>query len=200
MNSWDVFGPSGLGAGVGASVEGLRSGLLVMLVVAAAWMDVLNRRIPNALVIPGAVLGLAVAAAAAGAGGALSALGGLAIGLALMLPLYLLRAMGAGDVKLMAMVGAWLGPAEVVSAALLVFVAGGLLAVMAALWRGKLRELAANLRVMLFGSLVNAMSGTGATVVAPAQSVGNVPYGIAIAIGTIAEVVLARVGWTLWSM
>ncbi len=200
MNSWDVFGPSGFAAGVGASVEGLRSGLLVMLVVAAAWMDVLNRRIPNALVIPGAVLGLAVAAAAAGAGGALSALGGLAIGLALMLPLYLLRAMGAGDVKLMAMVGAWLGPAEVVSAALLVFVAGGLLAVMAALWRGKLRELAANLRVMLFGSLVNAMSGTGATVVAPAQSVGNVPYGIAIAIGTIAEVVLARVGWTLWSM
>ena len=44
----------------------MRPALLVMLVVAAAWMDVLTRRIPNALVIPGAVLGLAVAALSAG--------------------------------------------------------------------------------------------------------------------------------------
>jgi prepilin peptidase CpaA len=200
MNGWDVFVPSGFAASVGVFVDGMRPALLVMLVVAAAWMDVLTRRIPNALVIPGAVVGVAVAALTAGFTGAFSALGGLAIGFALMLPLYLLRAMGAGDVKLMAMVGAWLGPAEVVSAALLVFVAGGLLAVTAALWQGKLRQLVANLRVMLFGSLVNAMSGAGATVIAPARSVGNVPYGIAIAIGTIAEVALARAGWTMVSM
>jgi prepilin peptidase CpaA len=200
VNDWSILDFGGLAAGVGLSDDVLRTGPLLMLIVAAAWMDVLTRRIPNALVIPGAVLGLAVAALAAGFTGALSALGGLATGLALMLPLYFLRAMGAGDVKLMAMVGAWLGPAEVVSAALLVFVAGGLLAVTAALWHGRLRQLVANLRVMLFGSLVNAMSGAGATVIAPAQSVGNVPYGIAIAIGTIAEVVLARAGWTIGSM
>ena len=55
-------------------------------------------------------------------------LAGLALGLLLLLPLYLLGACGAGDVKLMAMTGAFLGPQDALGAILMTFLAGGLLA------------------------------------------------------------------------
>ena len=60
--------------------------------------------------------------------GVVQSLLGLAAGLALFMPLYLLRALGAGDVKLLAMVGAWLGAPLLLGAALLTLLAGGAMA------------------------------------------------------------------------
>ena len=81
-----------------------------------------------------------------------------------MLPLYLLRAMGAGDVKLMAMVGVFVGPLGALSVALLTFVAGGVLALAVAARNGALGRLFWNLKAMLLGSAVNVLSGGGASV------------------------------------
>ena len=111
-----------------------------------------------------------------------------------MLPLYLLRAMGAGDVKLMAMVGVFVGPLGALSVALLTFVAGGVLALAVATRNGALGRLFWNLKAMLFGSAVNVLSGGGASVTAPAVSVGNLPYGVAIAAGTVGYVVMSWLG------
>src|SRR5512146_2921662 len=92
--------------------------VMASLLLAAVRKDVRHHRIPNSLVFSGAALGILLnvlmpegagfaAGYIPGGGGLLYAVGGFAIGMAALLPMYLLRAMGAGDVKLMAMVGAF---------------------------------------------------------------------------------------------
>jgi prepilin peptidase CpaA len=71
------------------------------------------------------------------------------VGLLLLLPLFALRGLGGGDVKLMAAFGAWLGPGLVLWAAGYGAIAGGVLAVVAALWAGYLRQALANLWLLL---------------------------------------------------
>jgi len=104
---------------------------------AAVFTDVRTRRIPNWLTgaIAGAAFGLAFGG---GPVTPLRALLGLVVGLALMLPGHIIGATGAGDVKLMAAVGAVVGPDVIFRAFLYSAVAGGVLAVVVALRRGRL--------------------------------------------------------------
>ncbi len=174
--------------------------LVAALVVGAAVLDVRSRRIPNWLVLAGAATGFAwqMFYPALVGGGLAFALKGMLVGFALLLPLYLLRAMGAGDVKLMAMVGTFLGPWDVASAALLSFIAGGVVALGVSLAKGALGQLLTNVKNMLIGSLMSAATTGRATVDAPAASVGKVPFGVAIAMGTVAQIVLAHKGLNLF--
>ena len=104
---------------------------------AAVFTDVRTRRIPNWLTgaIVGAAFGLAFGG---GPVTPMRALLGLVVGLALMLPGHVIGATGAGDVKLMAAVGAVVGPDVIFRAFLYSAVAGGVLAVVVALRRGRL--------------------------------------------------------------
>ena len=160
------------------------------LVVAAAWVDWREQRIPNRLVIAGLALGLAGQVALGGWMGLLAALGGVAVGIVLMLPFYVIGGMGAGDVKLMGMVGAFLGPAGALSATFLTFLAGGVLAVGVALRRRTLGRALGNTRTMLVGSLLSAATLGKAELAPPVASAGKLPYGVAIAVGTMLHVVL----------
>jgi prepilin peptidase CpaA len=192
-------------------MHSLNIGFLLLLLLVAAWSDIRTRRIPNVLVFPGAIAGVllhALLPQEAGGPGVLSSLAGWGTGLALLLPLYLLRIMGAGDVKLMAMAGAFLGAQETVGALLCVLLAGGVLALGAALWQGKLGVLWRNFNVMLLGALaggsmmglpVSGKSGeSGAGDAAEsasesaAESVGTLPYGVAIAAGTMMYLAIVR--------
>jgi len=103
----------------------------------AVFTDVRTRRIPNWLTgaIVGAAFGLAFGG---GPVTPMRALLGLVVGLALMLPGHVIGATGAGDVKLMAAVGAVVGPDVIFRAFLYSAVAGGVLAVVVALRRGRL--------------------------------------------------------------
>jgi prepilin peptidase CpaA len=92
------------------AIPQLSGALALILVWLAAWIDLRTRRIPNLITIPGALLGLAVSPFAGGLDGLQTALAGLAVGMAVMLPGYWLRSTGAGDVKLMGAVGALVGP------------------------------------------------------------------------------------------
>ena len=83
--------------------------LVIVYVTMAALIDLRTQRIPNALSATAALLGLIAQVSLNGAPGLLSALAGAAIGLGMFLPFYLLRAVGAGDVKAMATVGIFLG-------------------------------------------------------------------------------------------
>ena len=76
----------------------------------AGWIDGHTRRIPNWLTVPGFLAGVAVQSSLNGWHGALASLEGTGLALALLLPLLLLRALGAGDWKLMGAVGSLLGP------------------------------------------------------------------------------------------
>jgi prepilin peptidase CpaA len=100
---------------------------LILVWIAACW-DLRQRRIPNWLTYGGAAFGIALQGALAGVSGIAVAAAGLAVGLALLLPGYLLRTTGAGDAKLMAAVGSLLGPYGVLLAGLASFAVGGVIA------------------------------------------------------------------------
>lgn len=177
--------------------------LLASLLGLALGYDVATRRIPNWLVLAGLIAGVGYSlfassaigngAPSVGAPGVVKSLFGALTGIAIMLPLYLLRAMGAGDAKLMAAVGAFLGPMQVAGAALLTFVAGGILSLLAALWSRSLVRVLGNLRMMSMVALSGRASGLSLRDVA---TTGRLPYAIAIASGTGLQLWLAaRGGW-----
>lgn len=110
---------------------------LALWLAAAVWTDLRQRRIPNALVLSGLVAAALAQWHQALIGAPPSSLAfpmpavlGALIGGASLWPLYARGGMGAGDVKLMALVGAFVGPAGAVSAVLCALVAGGLQAVL----------------------------------------------------------------------
>jgi prepilin peptidase CpaA len=121
---------------------------LVTAVVACVW-DLRTRRIPNDVTFGSALIALAVATVIGGATGLVWALAGWGLGLLLFFPLFALRGMGAGDVKLLAAFGAWLGPGAIVWVALYSAIAGGVLAIAVALARGYLGRAFSNLRLLL---------------------------------------------------
>lgn len=100
----------------------------IALLVLAVTGDLRERRIPNGLSLGGIVVGVTLHTALRGSDGASTALLGSLAGGLLLFPFYLLRGMAAGDVKLMAAVGAHLGPPLVVIAVLATLIAGGALA------------------------------------------------------------------------
>jgi prepilin peptidase CpaA len=114
-------------------------------------------------------------------------LAGCAAGFAALMPLYLIHATGAGDVKLMAMVGSFIGAPAVLAAVLYTLVAGGLLSLVFMLGRGVAAQALANVRFLLADLVLRAGSGQGAGL-APLQSTAaRLPYAVAIACGTAAS-------------
>jgi len=167
--------------------------LLLAFVFAAAGFDLKSRRIPNWLVLAGLIVSLICGLIPGG--GTVSAWGeGLTIGFALFIPFYIFRAMGAGDVKLMAMVGSFLGVHATLDAVLFTFAAGGCVALLYALLNGRARALFVNLRFMVTDFAVKLATGGAQRIEAPAQSAGHMPFGVAIAAGTLVSVLLAHSG------
>lgn len=168
---------------------------LIGLMTLAAIIDLRVQRIPNRLV----VVGLFVALAAhvwldSGTGWKTWGLGMLT-GFILFLPLYLIRGVGAGDVKLMAMVGAFLGPNAIIGAILVTFIVGGVLTLVVVVRNGSLRLLLDNLRTMLVLSFIKStVLHQMPKVEAAPVSAGKMPYGVAIALGTFSYIVLEHGG------
>ena len=103
--------------------------LVSALLVEAAIIDGLKLKVPNWLTFHLAAGGLAFATYTGGGHGLAWSLGGLALGLALLMPLYMIGGMGAGDVKLLAGVGAWMGPSIVLGSFVVSALVGGVMAV-----------------------------------------------------------------------
>jgi prepilin peptidase CpaA len=102
---------------------------------AAVIADLRSRRIPNWLSVSGVAAGILCGACNAGARGAAMAVAGAGAGFAAFLLFHLLGGLGGGDVKLMAAFGAFLGPSDVLTAAVIGALAGALLAMIVLLWR-----------------------------------------------------------------
>ncbi len=154
-------------------------GALAAGALLATIIDIRSRRIPNALTASMTGVGLGLALSGLSGVSPAASLAGLIVGLMLMMPGHMMGATGAGDVKLMAAVGAILGIQLVVTAFLFTAIAGGVLAVAVAVRR---RRLAATL------------AGTGRMISAPtdlrrevreASPVSRFAYGPAIAIGSV---------------
>jgi prepilin peptidase CpaA len=167
---------------------------LAALLLGAVAFDLRSRRIPNRLVLAGVGLAIALHATAAITGSPALAgrswwapLAGLGTGLAVLMPLYLLRATGAGDVKLMAMVGSFIGAPAVLVAALYTLVAGGLLSLVFMFGRGVAAQTLDNVRFLLTEWTLRTGGGQRAGL-APLQSTAaRLPYAVAIGCGTAAS-------------
>lgn len=104
--------------------------VLIVFALALAIIDFRTHRIPNLLCAIAAMYGLTLQVAIHGEAGLLAALGGAAVGFAMFLPFYVVRAFGAGDVKAMATVGIFLGVQSTVYAVGSTLIAGGVLGVL----------------------------------------------------------------------
>lgn len=156
---------------------------LVMSLVGAV-IDLRQHRIPNWLTYPGILLGLLLRGALFGWRGLLTALGGCLLAGGIMFLFYMVRAMGAGDVKIMAAIGALVGPGEVVNVLLATAIFGGILAIAYAIYRGRMVSTLKNLASVL---RFHAWAGVQAH---PELNLDNptalrMPYGLAIALGTL---------------
>ena len=152
---------------------------------AAAVIDLGTRRVPNVLTMSMAVTGMALAAAGLGRVGLGASIAGCVLGAAMMLPGHVLGATGAGDVKLLAAAGALLGPALTVRAFVATALAGGVIALIVAVHRGRIaRTCKATARLVASG-------GGSAPEIKSTQANNRFAYAPAIAIG----VTLVAIGW-----
>ena len=166
-------------------MSSLAIGVLAAGLATATVIDLRSRRIPNELTAAMAVSGIALAALGWTGASVGASLAGLVVGFLLMLPGYALGATGAGDVKLMAAVGAIIGPALVLSAFLCTALSGGVLAIVVAIRR---RRLAATLAQT--GRLVAAPGGAPGQIQA-ATAASRFAYGPAIAAGSMIAILIA---------
>src|SRR5579863_6957442 len=125
--------------------------LTLALTLLAAWTDLRDRKIPNWLTVPGILVGIAVNSYFRGWHGTKTSLEGAGLALSVLLPLVLLRALGAGDWKLMGAVGAFLGPALFLFVLVGSIFVSGLMAVVEMMRTRRVRETFGNLIVLLRG-------------------------------------------------
>ena len=122
------------------------TGAVLIVGAAACATDLHSRRIPNWLTFGAAAAAIATHYSIAGPSGAQYASSGWVLGLLVFLPLFLLGGMGAGDVKLLAALGAWLGPKDALMLAAYASMAGGVIGVAIALRHGYLTKALTNVR------------------------------------------------------
>jgi prepilin peptidase CpaA len=160
--------------------------LLAAVVLTAAWTDARSRSIPNWLTAGGIAAGFAVNITVAGIAGGKSALAGFGIAAGVYALFYILRAVGGGDLKLMAAIGAISGPAHWFSIFLGSALLGGVMAVCVVVWSGRVGRTLRNLGLILAEALrfrapwkrsddVDVRSGKGAAL----------PHALAIAGATL---------------
>lgn len=169
----------------------LATTIVMIYVFAVAIVDVRSHRIPNRLSLAAVCVGLSVQSIDSGMLGLFNSLGGMVVGLIMFMPFYVLRAFGAGDVKAMAAVGAFLGPQHAVLAAALTLMAGAVIGV-AVLWRTSYdtrqawhRLLGTLLAPMVLMRGADAAGSADPSGLPSRFTVQKFPYGVAIACGAV---------------
>ena len=172
-------------------------GFQVLVLAIAAWIavtaatwDLKWRRIPNILTIPAVISGLALHSVQSGWDGFVSSLLGMAIGGGILLIFYIFGGMGAGDVKLMAGIGAFVGYHLVLPVLFLIGIAGGIMAI--GRLAARLVDRQRGKKAELTDSPAGATLGTAADSDRPGGGLmkETMPYGVAIAAGTLVSLVL----------
>ena len=160
----------------------------------AGFIDYRSRRIPNWLTVSGALLGIVLQWMATGPHGIRLAIEGMGLALTCLLPLVLLRAMGAGDWKLMGAIGAILGPViDVVRAGGAIFLSG-IMAIVMVIRAKKVKETMMNVFVLVQGFLSFGLREL------PDISLDNpdlmkLPFGVAAGLATVLCFVATRWKW-----
>jgi prepilin peptidase CpaA len=159
----------------------------------AGWIDWRSRRIPNWLTVPGLFVAIALHASITGWRGVLMSLEGVGLALVILLPLVLMRALGAGDWKLMGAVGAFLGPWMFLFVLLASVFVSGLMAMVLMIQTKRVKQTLSNLVVLVQGFFAFGVRPH------PEISLDNptllkLPFGVATAIGAVITFVVFRCG------
>ena len=159
--------------------------------MAAGWTDLRSRRIPNWLTVPGLAIGIAANTILGGWSGLKASLLGAALGLGLLLPFVLLRALGAGDWKLAGALGAFTGPAMLIDLLLASVFVAGVMAVALIIYRGRVLQTLRNIGHILVSLVTFRLPGSRVSLDNPDSL--KVPYGVALAL----TVMLYGIFWKL---
>ena len=166
---------------------------ILLTVLIAAWYDWTAWRIPNQLLVASATAACMLALFAPHAPTIWTSLAGGLTGLALFLPLYLLRGMAAGDVKLMATLGLFAGPLLTIDIALLSCLAGGVWALVVMLSQTPHGQFATlRLKSLLGPKLSHVFSHPHQPQSTSVKGSAVMPYGVVIAAGALGAVMLAQ--------
>ena len=164
--------------------ENIRIGAILVVAIVAVAFDVRTRRIPNLLTFSAAILAVLVAMMSGGLSATVTAVFAWILGVALFFPFFALGGMGAGDVKLLAALAAWLGPIDAVYMAMFTAIAGGVIGLGVTMLRGYTRQALSNIWLMLMHWRVAGLKPVpGVTL-----SDGDAPrlaYAIPIAVGAV---------------
>jgi prepilin peptidase CpaA len=158
--------------------------IAVAIALTACATDLRSRRIPNVLTFGGALAALVFHTASAGSAGLLTSLTGWGLGFVCFLLPFALGGLGGGDIKLIAALGAWLGPALTIWLAVYTGIAGGMLALVVALARGYLGQALANIRLLLTHRSVAGIRAVNAASLADRRGPG-LAYAPPIFVGTV---------------
>jgi len=167
--------------------------LLGMLTMVAAGFDIRYRRIPNWLVLTGMIAGFLWNLYSSGWSGLGHAAAGFGLGFALYFPLYLLRARGAGDVKLLAAVGCITGPGNCFWIFLLSAILGGVIAMVILVWHKRVQHTFFNLSFMMndLAKLKAPYKSSEELDVTTSKGM-RLPHGVTILVGVVAFILITQ--------
>ncbi len=172
--------------------------LLIFILVFSCYTYIRSRKTCNFTLIPTVILGLGYHICLAGFSGFLFWLLGLGVGMALLLPPFLLGGMGAGDIKLLGVVGSLKGAGFVLQSFIWAAILGGIFSLLVLIYRGLLKQtllqigqalklfVCSSFKVWNFPRLPEGKQETGEKGI----SLASFPYGIAIALGVFSNYVV----------
>jgi prepilin peptidase CpaA len=168
-------------------VENWHVWLVTVTLIVAAVIDGLKLKVPNWITFPMILSGWVYSTVAFGWEGLAASLLGTAVGLGLLLPAYAIGGMGAGDVKLLAGVGAWMGTITTIYAFCVTALVGGVIALAMIVYRRAWEK-----HRQQFWTILNEVTTIrdpellSAIAAERKKSMLLLPYGIPIALGSIA--------------
>jgi Flp pilus assembly protein protease CpaA len=163
----------------------------------AAVTDVMEYRVRNVLTFPLVVSGLAYHATFLGWAGFTDSLQGMLFGLGVLIMPWLLGLMGAGDVKLLAGVGAWLGMDGAVVAFVIASAAAGVYSIISIVYRGKFHESFLTIRLIFYrfvalGTYLGKDDLVGELSTGDDRRVRVIPFGAMVPIGVVGVLIWLR--------
>jgi prepilin peptidase CpaA len=163
----------------------------VLLSVVAGWTDLRSRRIPNWLTVPGLIVGIAANTVLSGWSGLTDSLLGAGLAMALLLPFWLLRSLGAGDLKFAVALGAFTGPGRLVNMLVVSVFVAGVMAMALVIYKRRFLQTLRNIGHILISLVTFRLPGSHVTLDNPDAL--TIPKGVALAL----TVVLYGILWKL---
>lgn len=154
--------------------------LAAFLALWAGGLDWRYRRIPNWLTLPGLIAGIVLNTLSAGWPGAKSSLLGAGLGLLILLPFVLIRALGAGDWKLTGALGACLGPTRLLVVLVGSMFVAGIMAIVLIVYKGRVRQTSRNIAHMVGSFLTLHLPSSEVSLDNPESA--KIPFGVAVAV------------------